>query len=73
MEVSELGVVDEAGLAFLAELRRKGVELEGLSPYLRLRLDLRAESEGRTAEGSSSEATENSVPNEVHLGRGENE
>lgn len=37
-EISELGAVDDAGLALLAALRAAGVELEGLSPYLALRL-----------------------------------
>ncbi len=37
-ELTELGAVDEAGLALLAALRAAGVELEGLSPYLALRL-----------------------------------
>ena len=37
-ELSELGAVDDVGLALLAALRAAGVELEGLSPYLALRL-----------------------------------
>jgi len=37
-EVSEIGPVDEVGLALLADLRADRVTLEGLSPYLALRL-----------------------------------
>lgn len=37
-DLAELGAVDGAGLALLTALRAAGVELEGLSPYLALRL-----------------------------------
>jgi len=71
VDVSELGVVDPAGLALLAELRTAGIALEGLSPYLQLRMDLRAQTEGRGPGGSSSEAAEKKDSNAVHRGRGE--
>jgi len=54
-EVSELGLVDESGLAFLAELRGAGAALEGLSPYLSLRLGLLEKSAERKPEDGSSE------------------
>jgi hypothetical protein len=38
-DLSELGPVDDAGLGLLAALRGAEVELEGLSPYLALRLE----------------------------------
>lgn len=43
-DLSELGTVDDAGLGLLAALRAAEVELEGLSPYLALRLESLAES-----------------------------
>jgi hypothetical protein len=38
-DLSELGAVDDAGLVLLEALRVAEVELEGLSPYLALRLE----------------------------------
>jgi len=38
-DLSELGMVDAVGLGLLAALRAAEVELEGLSPYLALRLE----------------------------------
>lgn len=37
-DLSELAAVDEVGLVLLGDLRAAQVELEGLSPYLALRL-----------------------------------
>jgi len=71
VEVSELGVVDPEGLSLLAELRKAGIALEGLSPYLQLRMDLRAEPEGRGPGGSPSEAAGTKELNAVQRGRGE--
>jgi len=42
-DLSELGAVDDAGLGLLGALRAAEVELEGLSPYLALRLESLAE------------------------------
>lgn len=70
-EVSELGAVDDVGLALLADLHRAGVELLGLSPYLRLRLDLLPELAGQRPGGRSSPTNEELQANEVHRRRGE--
>lgn len=50
-DLSELGRVDDAGLGLLGALRAAEVELEGLSPYLALRLESLAEGAQRRPGG----------------------
>ena len=50
-DLSELGMVDEAGLGLLGALQAAEVELEGLSPYLALRLESRGQGAQRRPDG----------------------
>lgn len=71
-EVSELGVVEEAGLELLEELRRAGAELRGLSPYLSLRLGVHEKSSGPPTTGSGSRDHSKSNDDEAEGPQGEN-